>query len=331
MGIFCDTKNNIYNSKEKEKKSNYIKILNQNLKSDNESNSFIEQNNYFPGNKKIIDKYQKSLCRINIKVKGENRMATGFFMNIDNSKKYLITAYHSINEKVINDDIRLEIYNKNIMVLKPENRDIKFFKKKDITIIEIKETDEIFKYIKFLYYDSNYIYGYKIYLEKKVLCIQVSFGEIPYISIGKIINIDNFKFEHNISIEKGATGSPIALLNENSEEILVIGIHKEASIYKQVGTFIGEIFYDLEKRIYLKYNEICVVIFISTDQLINYPISCKITDNFSYLENKLFEQFQNLRNKNIYFLANGNVINRASTLLENNIKNDTTILICVEE
>ena len=136
-----------------------------------------------------------------------------------------------------------------------------------------------------------------------MLCIQVSSGEIPYISIGKILKIDNFEFEHNMGIEKGASGSPIVLLNENSEEIPVIGIHKEARIYKQVGTFIGEIFYDLEKRIYLKYNEICVVIFISIDQLINYPISCKITDNFSYLENKLFEQFQNLRNKNIYFLA----------------------------
>ena len=197
-------------------------------------------------------------------------MATGFFMNIDNSKKYLITAYHSINEKVINDDIRLEIYNKNIMVLKPENRDIKFFKKNDITIIEIKETDEIFKYIKFLYYDSNYIYGYKIYSNKTVLCIQVSSGEIPYISIGNILKIDNFEFEHNMGIEKGASGSPIVLLNEKSKEIPVIGIHKEASLYKNgCGIFIGEIFYDLEKRIYLKYNEICVVIFISTDQLIN--------------------------------------------------------------
>ena len=165
-----------------------------------------------------------------------------------------------------------------------------------------------------------------------MLCIQVSSWEIPYISIGKILNINNFEFEHNMGIEKGASGSPIVLLNENSEEIPVIGIHREVSLYKNgCGIFIGEIFYDLEKRIYLKYNEICVVIFISTDQLINYSISCKITDNFSYLENKLFEQFQNLRNKNIYFLANGNVINRASTLLENNIKNDTTILICVEE
>ena len=70
-----------------------------------------------------------------------------------------------------------------------------------------------------------------------------------------------------------------------------------------------------------------VVLFISNAQLINFPIVCINTDNFSILEEKLYSEFPELKNKNIYFLANGNVIDKSASLEENNIKNDTTILI----
>jgi len=57
------------------------------------------------------------------------------------------------------------------------------------------------------------------------------------------------------------------------------------------------------------------------------PITCKGRDKFSVLEEKLYADFPDLKNKNIIFLAKGNVINRAATLEENKIKNDTTIQI----
>ena len=69
------------------------------------------------------------------------------------------------------------------------------------------------------------------------------------------------------------------------------------------------------------------MIFISTELFINFPISGNIKDNFKDYEEKLYVQFPDLRNKNIYFLANGNIINRNESLEKNNIKNDTTIII----
>ena len=67
--------------------------------------------------------------------------------------------------------------------------------------------------------------------------------------------------------------------------------------------------------------------FISTNQTINYLMVCRNSDNFEDIEEKLFNEYPQLKNKNIYFMANGNVINRCETLEKNGIKNSTVILI----
>ena len=123
----------------------------------------------------------------------------------------------------------------------------------------------------------------------------------------------------------GSSGIPIILLNKDSKEIPVIGIHSRGKKLKQIniGTFIGEIFKDDNEN----KNKKCVILFISSDQIINFPISGNIKDNFRDFEEKLFTQFPALRNKNLFFLANGSIINRNETLENNRIENDTTILI----
>lgn len=79
------------------------------------------------------------------------------------------------------------------------------------------------------------------------------------------------------------------------------------------------------------YENIIAVNFISSDQLINYPIGGLKSDKFSIIEEKLLNEFPELRNKDIYYIANGNVINRALTLEQNNIKTGSTILIQYSE
>ena len=69
------------------------------------------------------------------------------------------------------------------------------------------------------------------------------------------------------------------------------------------------------------------VIFISVDQNINYPISCNNLENFSNVEEKFYQEFPEFRNKNVVFIANGNMIDRKITLEQNKIKGGTTILI----
>ena len=77
------------------------------------------------------------------------------------------------------------------------NRHIKYLEKpKDITIIEIKESDEIYCDIEFLDYDMNYILkGYLIYKNIDIFTLQHPFGEDASCASGKIVRI--LKLEGN--------------------------------------------------------------------------------------------------------------------------------------
>ena len=60
------------------------------------------------------------------------------------SSKFLISAYHVINENIKNKSIEIEIYNKKKINLELESRFIKYYiQQKDISIVEIKDSDGI--------------------------------------------------------------------------------------------------------------------------------------------------------------------------------------------
>ena len=206
----------------------------------------------------IIINARKSICKIIRKSIDGILYGTGFFMKVSDTEKYLITNNHCISRKNINDDIKIEIYNQKTMKLNLSNRKIKYFSepKDDITIIEIKDNDEIYNDILFLDYDSNYTKGFKnMYHNVPIFLIQHPNGESAECGIGKIVNIYGFEFDHDISTEKGASGSPIMLYTKNINSIQVIGIHKKANFAKKLnsGTFIGKIF-ENENNYILKNN-----------------------------------------------------------------------------
>ena len=193
----------------------------------------------------ITDKAKKSICKIIIKNNEGNGYATGFFMEINDNQKYLITNYHVISQETLNEDIEIEIYNHNKMKLNFNNRDIKYFPKpRDITIIEIKNNDSIYNDIEFLDYDYNYKKGYIKYKNARIITLEHPLGKSAHFAIGRIININNFEFDHSIPTEKGSSGCPIMLYTEDINLIQVIGIHKKANYSNNFncGTFIGEIF-----------------------------------------------------------------------------------------
>ena len=260
-------------------------------------------------------------------------MGTGFFMKVNDSKKYLVTNYHIISYERTrtNDDILLHLSNENDIKLNLKNRHIDYFQEIDITLIEIKDTDDICNEIKFLTYDLNYILGYEIYKNGYVFTVGYRYGKESW-GTGKIVNVEKYEFYHTIPTSQGSGGSPIMLLNNNINDIKVIGIHIGSMKRKNVkfGTFIAEILGE-EKEEFINpeknKKDICIIQFISGDQHVNMFITCKVIDNFSVLEEKLYKDFPDLKNKNIIFLAKGGIINRSATLEENKIKNDTTIQI----
>ncbi len=81
------------------------------------------------------------------------------------------------------------------------------------------------------------------------------------------------------------------------------------------------------KTSYQSMETIIAVNFISLNYNINFPMACKKTDIFSKIEKKLYHEFPILKSKQIYFVANGNAIDRSLTFEQNKIKSGNTILI----
>ena len=148
------------------------------------NNSMIKnrKNEAMHGHPPIPIKYSievmKSICKISYDYKNKETFGTGFFMKYSDSLKLLITNYHVIFPELINNNIQIEIWNNKKIILNLKGRYIKFLElPKDITAIEIKTTDDIYKDIKFLNYDLNYYHnGYNIYKDKYIFLIEHPLG-----------------------------------------------------------------------------------------------------------------------------------------------------------
>jgi len=202
----------------------------------------------------ITLKARKCVCKIGINSERGSLYGTGFFMRVSDELKYLITAHHIINENRINENITLEIWNKNILNLKSDGRYIKYFPWPiDITAIEILENDNIYKDIEFLDYDHDLNYtGYKIYKNTDIFTIQYTFGKDPTSASGNVIEIHfNMEFAHNIPTGPGSGGCPIILLDNNINRLKVIGIHQSKDKEKKVNytKFIFQIINEINKPI----------------------------------------------------------------------------------
>ena len=199
---------------------------------------------------KVITELMKSFCKI---IKENNELiGIGFFINAPNKLNYLITNSLKINPETINNynNITIEIWSKKKMQLNLNNREIKYFEKeKDIILIEIKPSDEIYKEIYILDYDPNYKNIEPIvYKDKEIFTVKNPFEKDSQYIKGRIIKIKGNDFEHNILVNSNSSGYPI-LLSNNINSLIVIGIQKNINKSNKIkdGVFIGELFKDINK------------------------------------------------------------------------------------
>ena len=177
------------------------------------------------GTKKILDQLMNSVCII--KVKG--RLGTGFFCKIPFRKqtiKVFMTNYNILNEEDYkeNKKLNLSLYDekKNVIIDLEIKRETYFNKNDNITIIELKEEDNIKNYLELddnLFQDNIEIN----YINKSIYVLHYPDGKNANVSYGLINNINKYNINHNCRIDKYSLGSPI--LNLKSKK--VIGIHKE--------------------------------------------------------------------------------------------------------
>ena len=209
---------------------------------------------------KIMVQMKKHICKINIT---EEDIGTGFFCKIpfpDKNKMLpvFITNNHVINEKILykeNARISIKIKEDNMdKEINLNNRKKYTNKEYDITIIEIKENDEIKDYLELDEKIINHIINNKNenneYMKETIYIIQYPEGELS-VSYGIIQNIcsdKHYNLTHKCSTRRGSSGSPILNLKNK-----IIGIHKEANHKNNIGTFINYPIKDFIQKFY--YNK----------------------------------------------------------------------------
>ena len=184
--------------------------------------------------KKILEQMEKNICKIKI----GSQQGTGFFCKIpfpDKNKmlKVFITNNHIINNDLlmtnnalISFKIKEDTENKTINL---NNRKKYTNQEQDITIIELKDSDEINNYLEL---DDNIINQVlndsnlnSEYIDETVYIIHYPENKlsVSYGTLDKIYADKKYNFNHKCSTKGGSSGSPILNVNNNK----IIGIHKE--------------------------------------------------------------------------------------------------------
>ena len=196
--------------------------------------------------KEILNQMENNIGKIKI----GKKQGTGFFCKIpfsdkNNMLKVLITNNQLINEDILfkeDENILIYIEKENKIKQLNLNNRIKYTKEEyDITIIEIKEEDEI---NNFLELDENIINNIinnidenVEYVDKTCYIMQYPEGELS-LSCGIILSIykdKKYKFKHLCSTKYGSSGSPILTLKNK-----VIGLHSDNAENFNKGTFLNE-------------------------------------------------------------------------------------------
>ena len=178
------------------------------------------------GTKEILNQMMKCICKIKI----NNTYGTGFFCKIPFQTKtinFLITNYHIINENYYENNNELNLFLNDEQEVKiinlRQNRITYFNKDYDITIIELKENDNINDYMEL----DNNLFKNEInayFKDISIYIIQYPLGKQASVSYGLLNEINDYDIKHSCSTEHGSSGSPILNLLTNK----IIGIHKKS-------------------------------------------------------------------------------------------------------
>ena len=186
--------------------------------------------------KKILEQMEKNIVKIKIGIE----QGTGFFCKIpfpnkENMLPVLITNNHVISGDILfkkDELIKLDIKNEeNIKTINLNNR-LKYTNEDyDVTIIEIKNEDNVNHYLEIDDKVINDIINNhnqnKDFIDKTVYIMQYPEGELS-VSYGNIVGIyekEKYNFQHKCSTNRGSSGSPILNIINNK----VIGIHKKGA------------------------------------------------------------------------------------------------------
>jgi len=267
-------------NKENQQKNPFEKndfIIKEKFVSDNHKPISLKQT------EKIVEQLKNNICNIFL---GGGERGTGFFMKIkfpedEHLLPVLLTCNHVINKSFLSKNNNISILiNGKTKKIGLKNRIIYNNEKLDVTIIELKEKDEI---NDFLILDEENqdikISGQTIYI------LQYLNVNEPYVDFGKLNIFDKSKFTHSCNTQHGSSGSPILNLETNKVIGIHIGCHKNYNY--NLGIFLNNPLNDFIKKKYhniIEENEFKFVVNLST-KIMHFEDS-EISKDDDYKENE---------------------------------------------
>lgn len=194
-----------------------------------EENIFINENGVFMRYTQIENIFplnlQRNVCKLELKIDGNLRFATGFFCYIPSKEVIvLITNYHVIDNNYLskNKEIKYIIEDngqeeERVISLRLKRNKI-VNKELDVTIIEMLDEDNIENFFEV---DEDFIKN-KNLKDEKIFSILYPKGQDLNISFGKVIDCYDNSIEYDIGTAVGSSGSPLISVDGNK----VIGLHK---------------------------------------------------------------------------------------------------------
>lgn len=172
----------------------------------------------------ILNQMKYAICKI---YKGNGKYGTGFFCqifpNTNNYKTFLISSNYVVNENSISNDKKIQLTLKdgqtNVVLNIDESRKTYFSKSSGITIIEIKNSDNI-RY--FLELDNN-IFNSAEQGFKSTSIYNISYQQNQKVSVsyGNLKGFQGITIFHNCFTDSVSPGSPLLNLHNNK----VFGLH----------------------------------------------------------------------------------------------------------
>ena len=185
------------------------------------------------GTKMILEQMSNCICKIN----NNNIIGTGFFCKIpfkNNLKiNVLLTSYDIINENYFNFNNQINIllgdYNESKIINIDNNRNIYYNKLYNITIIELKDYDNINNYLEL---DDNLFNNNikSLYEKESIYILYYLNGGKSLVSYGLINNINGYFINNICYINPGINGAPI--LNINNNKVIGISFNNNGIILK---------------------------------------------------------------------------------------------------
>ena len=111
-------------------------------------------------------------------------------------------------------------------------------------------------------------------------------------------------------------------IQNNSNDKLINLLSKKEEQINELKEIIKRYPFILEKN-----ERLMSIIFYSVDQKVHYPMICKNTDTIHKLEEKLYEEYPNLSERENYFLCKGGLINKFQSFEKMKIKNGDIIVL----